>query len=336
MASIYPKALKAGDEVRVIAPASSLPCLSKECIAVATDRLENELGLKVTFGRHANESDMYGSSSAANRVEDLHEAFADKNVKAILSVVGGDNSGEMLPLIDWSLIKRNPKIFCGYSDITTLEDAIFAKTGLITFSGPHYSSFGMKKSAEYILETFKKAVMGVHKWTVLPSANWSSDAWYLDQEKREFIANRGVKVLRPGSAKGTIVGGNMSSIALLQGTEYMPKLEGSILFVEECDDNGAVTWTTFIRQLNALSLCRGFNKIKGLVIGRFQKSVNIPSKGFLGLAERLPVLSQMNIPIVYDADFGHTTPIFTFGIGGEAELTADKNHAELTFGPFVK
>jgi muramoyltetrapeptide carboxypeptidase LdcA involved in peptidoglycan recycling len=145
MASIYPKALKAGDEVRVIAPASSLPCLSKECIAVATDRLENELGLKVTFGRHANESDMYGSSSAANRVEDLHEAFADKNVKAILSVVGGDNSGEMLPLIDWSLLSANPRYSAGIAILLRSKMLSLRKRGLLLLWPRTTPPFGMKR-----------------------------------------------------------------------------------------------------------------------------------------------------------------------------------------------
>ena len=123
---------------------------------IATERLE-ELGLKVTFGKHVMEADPdYMCASIDARVEDLNEAFRDKNVKAILTVIGGFNSNQLLDYIDYDAIKENPKIFCGFSDITALSNAIHAKTGLVTYSGVHYSSFGMLKGFEYSLEYFKK------------------------------------------------------------------------------------------------------------------------------------------------------------------------------------
>ena len=119
--------------------------------------LEEE-GFKVTFAEHVMNSfdDEYNCAKIEDRVKDLEEAFKDKNVKAILTVIGGYNSNQLLKYIDYDVIKENPKILCGYSDITALLDSIYAKTGLVTYYGPHYSSFGMKKGFEYTLEYFRK------------------------------------------------------------------------------------------------------------------------------------------------------------------------------------
>lgn len=334
MATIYPKALKTGDEVRVIAPARSLALISPGCRDVAKERFQNELGLKLSFGKHVEEKDSYASSSIKSRVEDLHEAFADKKVKAILTSIGGFNSEEMIGSINWGLIKSNPKIFCGFSDITTLSNAIYAKTGVVAFVGPHYSSFGMKRGFEYTMEQFKKAVMGSHRQQVLPAANWSNDAWFMEQEKREFISNAGMRVFNPGKAKGPIVGGNLSSLVQLS-RDYLPKLEGSILFLEECHDC-EIDKALLMRSFGMLVRTPGFDKIKGLVFGRFEKATKWNDEDMKELIARRPELAKRNIPIITGADFGHTTPIFTFGVGGTAEIHADQNGAQLFFEPFVK
>ena len=134
---MIPQKLKAGDEVRVIAPSRSMKILGEDCKKIATERLE-ALGLKVSFGEYVNESDEdYMVATVEHRVQDLNKAFADKNVKAILTVIGGFNSNQILDYIDYDTIKENPKIFCGFSDITALSCAIHAKTGLVTYSGPH-------------------------------------------------------------------------------------------------------------------------------------------------------------------------------------------------------
>ena len=149
---MVPNKLKAGDEVRVIAPSRSMAILGEDCKKLATERLE-ELGFKVTFGKHVMEADPdYFAASKEARVEDLNDAFRDPNVRAILTVIGGFNSNQILDYIDYEAIKNDPKIFCGFSDITALSNAIHAKTGVVTYSGPHFSSFGMLKGFEYTLE----------------------------------------------------------------------------------------------------------------------------------------------------------------------------------------
>ena len=160
---MVPEKLKVGDEIRIIAPSRSMAILGDDCINLATKRLE-ELGLKVTFAKHVKDFDSdYMCTNAKDRAEDLNEAFRDKNVKAILTVIGGFNSNQILKYLDFEMIKNNPKILCGFSDITILLDAIYAKTGLVTYYGPHYSSFGMKKGFEYTLEKFKNMFFGSRK-----------------------------------------------------------------------------------------------------------------------------------------------------------------------------
>ncbi len=121
----------------------SYSIFSEELKNIANKRFE-DLDLKLTFGKHINEKNEFTSLSIESRIEDLHDAFQDKNVKAIFTAIGGANSNQLLKYIDWELIKNNPKIFCGFSDITALNNAIYIKTGLVTYSGPHYSTFGQK------------------------------------------------------------------------------------------------------------------------------------------------------------------------------------------------
>ena len=213
---MIPNKLKAGDEVRVIAPSRSMVILGEDCKKIATERLES-LGLKVTFGKHVMESDSdYMCASIESRVEDLNEAFRDKNVKAILTVIGGFNSNQILDYIDYDAIKENPKIFCGFSDISALSNAIHAKTGLVTYSGPHYSSFGMLKGFDYEMEYFKKMFFQEEEFEITSSNEWSDDAWFIDQENRKFIPNDGMFIINEGEAEGDIIGGNLCTLNLLQ------------------------------------------------------------------------------------------------------------------------
>lgn len=149
------------------------------------------MGFKVTFGKNVMNSinDDFGCASILDRIEDLHEAFKDKNVKAILTVIGGYNVNQLLDYIDYHLIKENPKIICGFSDITALTNAIYSKTGVVTYYGPHFSSFGMKYGFDYTMNYFKDMLMDNKEISIESSKEWSDDSWYKNQEVREFIKN---------------------------------------------------------------------------------------------------------------------------------------------------
>lgn len=148
------------------------------------------------------------SSSIRSRVADIHEAFNDSSVKAILTVIGGFNSNQLLPYLDYDLISENPKILCGFSDITALATAIYTQTELITYSGAHFSSFSMEKGLDYVMESFSDCLLQKEPFALKESATWSDDEWYLDQENRNFIPNEGLVVMQPGVAEGIIIGGD--------------------------------------------------------------------------------------------------------------------------------
>lgn len=323
MNKIYPERLKVGDEIRIIAPSRSMAILNKEIINIANNRFQ-ELGLKLSFGKHIYESDDFNSLSIESRLDDLHLAFSDKNVKAIITVIGGFNSNQLLKYIDWKLIKNNPKIFLGYSDITALNNAIFAKTGLVTYSGPHYSTFGQKLYFDYTLEYFQKCLMMDNPFEISASNSWSDDEWYLDQNKRDLIDNQGHFVINKGEAQGTILGANLCTFNLLQGTEYFPDLNSSILFLE--DDYETVPHT-FDRDLQSLIHLPNFNKVKGLVIGRFQKKSKMSDELLKKIIKTKKELES--IPVIANVDFGHSDPKITFPIGGEVEIIADKNKSTI-------
>lgn len=315
---MYPDKLKKGDVVRIVAPSKSLSIIEENTIKLAEKRL-NDMGLIVTYGKNVMSArKYYDSAPISQRIEDLHDAFSDEKVRAILSVVGGYNSNQLLKSLDYHLIANNPKIFCGLSDITALQNAIFAKTGLVTYSGPHFSNFGMVHGFEYTLQYFRKMLFEDEDCFEIESSDeYSSDVWYLCQENRSFNKNEGMIPINEGSADGIIVGGNLCTLNLLQGTEYMPDLKDKILFVEDCNNLNADFFCEFDRNLESLSQTPFFNSIKGLVIGRAEDSSNMDMDKWKSLLDKDFL---QNIPIVLNANIGHTTPIITFPIGGRCRI----------------
>lgn len=152
--------LNYGDEIRIIAPSKSLSTVPENTYINALNYL-SEKGFHITFSKNCKETDETDSSKIQSRVDDLHNAFVDKNVKAILTARGGSNVNQILEYIDYSLIKENPKIICGLSDITALLNAIYVKTGLVTYYGPIFSSFGSEIERNYT------NLKGVHKYNLI-------------------------------------------------------------------------------------------------------------------------------------------------------------------------
>jgi muramoyltetrapeptide carboxypeptidase len=313
---MIPGKLSAGDEIRVIAPSTSFHILTPAIREAALKNLA-ALGLHITFGSNCEELDAFHSSSVAARAEEIQAAFADANVKGILTAIGGYSSNQVLRSLDYDLIKANPKVLCGFSDITALSTAIHAKTGLVTYSGPHFSTFGMEKGLEYTLEHFKKCLFEAEPFALAPSKEWSDDPWYRDQENRVFIPNEGYLVINTGRAEGKLLGGNLCTLNLLQGTEYMPDLHDSILLLEDDDESLP---HTIDRDLQSLIHQPGFAGVRGLVIGRFQHGSEMEQEKLIQIIRSKPELD--GIPVIANADFGHTTPQFTFPIGGTGKLQA--------------
>jgi muramoyltetrapeptide carboxypeptidase LdcA involved in peptidoglycan recycling len=314
MSNITPAKLKVGDKVRVISPARSLKLISQDSRENAKKAFE-QIGLTLEFGKNTELADEFLSSPVEKRLEDLHDAYTDKSVNGIITVIGGFNANQLLRGVNWELIRSNPKVFCGYSIITALTTAINTKTNQVTYYGPHYSTFGQKKFLEYTTDYFKKCLMSNDPFNIQPSQEWTDDAWYMDQDNRNPIPNKGWTFINNGTAEGQIVGGNANTFALLNGTEYFPSLSDKILFLE---DDELVNAVIFDSVLQSLILRYDFSKVRGLVIGRFQKESNIDSETLVKIITSKPELST--IPVICDVDFGHTEPKVTLPIGGIAKI----------------
>lgn len=158
-----------------------------------------------------------------------------------------------------------------------------------------------------------------------PSSDWSDDRWYRDQRNRSFTPNDGFQVMNEGQAEGILLGGNLCTLNLLQGTEYMPSLAESILLVEDDYESKPLT---FDRDLQSLIHQSGYKGVRGIVIGRFQRKSEMEPEKLVKIIKGKQELT--NIPVIVNADFGHTTPQFTFPIGGKGKLVARDGEVSFT------
>ncbi|HHV42297.1 MAG TPA: LD-carboxypeptidase [Clostridiaceae bacterium] len=294
------KRLRIGDEIRVIAPSGSLSQVRPEVSERALRQLR-EYGFMVSFSTHSGEIDEFHTSSVKSRVEDLHEAFLDPRVKAIFTCAGGFHVNQILPYLDYSLLARQPKILCGFSDITALLNAIHAKTGMITYHGPHFSTFAYDEGRDYTWKMFSQAVMREEPYILTPHAE---ESYHCVQE---------------GIGEGELIGGNLCTLNLLQGTPYMPELSGKIIFLEDDNIMGDYFLAEFDRNLQSLLQVPGADSIRGIIFGRFEESTRL-DQTMIRKIVRGKV--KTDIPIVFGVDFGHLRPTITLPIGGRALLEA--------------
>ncbi|WP_283679520.1 S66 peptidase family protein [Lentilactobacillus sp. Marseille-Q4993] len=316
MKFITPPRLSIGDEIRIIAPSDSLVRVGGMMANISSKKKLESWGYKVSFGDHVLENDIRDSSSIKSRVEDIHAAFADKNVKAIVSVIGGATSNELLPYLDFNLIKENPKIIVGFSDFTALANAITSKTGLITYYGPAYATLKMNGELGKYQDTYWQKVLKNEHVTLTSSQYWESYNWF-DPDASPNLKSNAWKVYTPGIAEGVTVGGNLNTFYLLQGTPFQPNLDGNILLTEFSDGSD---WYEYSR--NLASLLQIANNPKGLLIGRFPPDTGMTEEKLLYVLELFPILKK--IPVIYNVNFGHTQPIFTIPIGKKVTIDSTK------------
>jgi muramoyltetrapeptide carboxypeptidase len=309
---VFPPKLGPGSHIRVIAPSGSRAAIGEANRPIVDARMA-ELGLTVSFGAHVDDSGPFGTAPVGARLADFHEAFADPSVDGVMTVIGGYHANDLLPGVDWDIVARHPKVLCGYSDITALQGAILARTGLVTYSGPHWSSFGMRDHFDEVESSFVACLFDDAPIALAPAAEWFDDQWYLHQDDRQGEANEGWWALRPGGGAGRIVGGNLCTLNLLQGTPNMPSLDGAVLFIEDDFESHP---STFRRDLVSLFQVDDAAGIVAVVIGRFQRA-SAMTRTLLGeLIDDMPHLRPL--PVVANVDFGHTFPLITFPVGGDA------------------
>lgn len=291
-------------------------------VEFAASRLE-ALGLTVSFGRWVRECNEHLTATPQHRLEDVHEAMTNPAVKAILAVSGGVGAIQLLDGLDYDLIAAHPKILCGYSDIAYLCNAICARAGVTTYYGPNFTSFMMRRGADYTLHNFRECLFGIVPHILQPADTWSDDAWHKDQENRTFHAHDGFWPIQDGEAEGTILGGSYWCLNMLQGTNYFPSLRDTILFVEHPAE-GKATLMGLDSGLRALSFQPEFSGVRAIVLGRYARNGGVTRENLTALVRQIPALKHL--PIIANCDFGHTTPSVTLPIGGRCQLQAAANH----------
>jgi muramoyltetrapeptide carboxypeptidase len=291
---MLPPSLQPGDTIAIMAPSSKV---DRESIEKAQELLES-LGYKVRVHPQTFVYDLQSAGTKAQKIAAFHELWADPEVKAIFAAGGGNRSGYMLEGLDYDLIKRNPKIFMGYSDVTALLSAIHAKTGLVTFHGPCMKTFARTLPPKQIRQCFN-LLAGTDP--ALPFG--------------------GAKILRGGTAKGPLIGGNLSLFTSLVGTPYMPKLDGAILYLEDCSDE----LSRFDRMFLQLRNAGVFDRISGLIVGQF---IDMRDSGRSRFLRKLPqviaeVTEGKDFPVILNAPFGHGRKLPVYPFGASAVLKAD-------------
>ena len=293
MEIIKPEKLKRGDVIGIISPSS--PVSDKVKLDSGVSYFE-KMGYRVKVGINAMKERGYLAGTDEERVEDIHSMFLDNEVKLIICLRGGYGASRLLDKIDYRIVKNNPKIFCGYSDITVLQNAFFMKTGLITFAGPMAGVDFYEDISEFTEQNF---------WNTVTS----NKPIKLNCPKGKRLSS-----YRRGIAGGKLIGGNLSMFVSLIGTEYLPEPEGKILFLEEV---GEVPYR-IDRMLNQLRLSGYLGKIKGVILGSFTDCMeNDLQRKSLKLEEVMEdyFINDFHVPVLYNLNHGHIKDNITIPFG---------------------
>lgn len=294
------------------------------------------MGFETKIASHALNSRGHVSDTPENRAADIHQMFSDPEVKAIIATIGGDHSCHLLPLLDWDLIRDNPKIFMGYSDVTVLNVAIWKKTGLVTFNGPalmveiaEYPKM-LEYTERYMLESLcNPEPIGAIK----PSPWWTEE--FLDWGEKEDLTrprecrpSEGWSWLKGERAEGILIGGCLESLQHLRGTPYWPDLgqwEEAILFLETSEEKPAPSTVDGI--LMDYENMGVLERIRGLLVGRpYAYSPEERRELREVVLERT---RRYGFPVVSDMDFGHTSPMFLLPLGCRALIDAKRERFEI-------
>lgn len=313
---VKPQKLPENGTIGIVSPSSPAASIFKKRFNRGLKSLQN-LGFKIKLGKHVTNKFGYMSGSPEERAADINSMFLDKDVDAIFTTIGGYNSNQLLDLLDYEAIKRNPKIFVGYSDTTALLLGIYKKTNLVTFHGPAVmTQFGeFPKVFEYTVENMKRVICSNKPEIILKASDmWTGEHpdWSkFDSMPRRLVENKGWKFLKDGEAYGNLIGGNLQTIQILIGTKYFPSFKNSIFFWEETEASTAEV----DRTLNHFRHVGIFDEIKGMIVGRIDSDLKISDKEY-GLNKIiLDVTKEYDFPIITEVDFGHTDPMLTLPIG---------------------
>ncbi len=330
-----PPRLQPGDTVGIVSPSWGGGARYPHRIERGAAHLRS-LGFKVKIAPHALNSIGYVSDTPENRAADIHAMFLDPEVTAIIASIGGDHSCHLLPLLDFDLIAAHPTIFMGYSDVTVLNVAIHAMTGLVTFNGPALMTDFAEYPAmpAYTENYFLEAVSNPAPIGRIGPSNWWTDE-FLDwgtqadlTRPRARTASEGWSWLKPGRAEGVLIGGCIESLQHLRGTRYWPDWTGAILFVETSEEKPSPAEVDGI--LMDYENMGVFDQLAGLLVGRPMRYANEERQALREVV--LARTGRFDFPIIADMDFGHTAPQMTLPIGCRAMIDGDAHLFEIVEG----
>jgi muramoyltetrapeptide carboxypeptidase len=307
MKPLKPHALKKGDVIGIVSPASA-PSTSEK-IEKGVAYLE-KLGYRVKLGKHILSQKGYLAGEDKDRADDFNSMIHDKSVKAIFCSRGGYGTPRILSLIDYKAMRKNPKIIVGYSDITALQLAIWKTIKLVTFSGPMLAVEMWNNIDSFTEEHFWRMITSTKKVGVL--ANPIDDSLIV-------FGNR--------NANGTLLGGNFALVMSIFGTQYFPDIKNAILFLEDTDEAPH----RVDRMLVQLESAGVYKKIAGLVFGRFTDCVpSDPKEPHLNIDEIIDDYAKRSkLPVLINFLYGHVAKKLTMPIGLRARLDINKQNIQV-------
>lgn len=301
---LKPKPLKSGDTIGLITPSSYVS--DPDELAFAR-RFCEFFGLRCKYGKNVGQRYGYLAGTAQQRVNDLHAMFQDPEIRGVFCVRGGYGSAQMLDKLDYDLIRKNPKVFLGYSDITALHLAIGRRAGLVTFHGPvslsHLSTWSQKHLQRALFETAPLGLIGnpPESNPLQPAHTW--------------------RTVRGGKARGTLVGGNLTLLSTTLGTPYEVETSGRILLMEDIGED----IYRIDRMFTQLRLAGKLQAAAGIVIGECKDCPPPGHDSAYSLGEVINyLLGDLGIPVLYGLSFGHTIDQVTIPLSLTATLDADQ------------
>ncbi len=292
-----PQRLKKGDKIGIIAPASSpnQKALEKSLAFLTM------LGLEYEFGKTAHSEYGYLSATDDLRKADVEDMFRREDIAGIICACGGYGSARYTDTLDFELIRQNPKIFWGYSDITFLHNAFQRHADLVTFHGPMLGS-------DIGHDTFLEQSAAQFQQLFTPTALVYDGCFYA-----------GIETVVEGVAHGKIVGGNLSLLASAVGTDYMPLTAGNLLLIEDVDEEPY----RVDGMLNQLRMAGVLNEVSGVIIASFSGAEPKKRKKSLTLDEVFAhYFASLQVPVVKGVQIGHCQPHFALPLGVNAVLDA--------------
>ena len=305
---IRPHVLHAGDTVGLITPSTGV---SDPDRLANVERMVRFFSLKPKWGKNVRKHAAYLGGTVAERVSDVHDMFADREVRGIFCIRGGYGSAQLLDHLDYGLIHANPKVFLGYSDITAMHLAIHQKTGLVTFHGPVATS----RFTDFTQRFFRKAVFETAP--IGPVAN--------PPESNPMRPAHPLRTVRSGRARGRIIGGNLTLVSTTMGTPYEIDTRGRILFIEDVGEEPY----RIDRMLTQLRLAGKLDAAAGIIWGECADCRPNDYKPSFDMTYTLGevvdnLLSDLKIPVLAGLTIGHTDDQLTLPEGVVATLDADK------------